>query len=369
MNSSTTAGADGTAHPTDTAHRAPAPDPTGATLRKAARENFPVAPAFLPPAWRHGLMALYGYARLVDDIGDGDLAPGGSDAALLLGTDPRAARERGEEVPVDPMPPAERLVLLDALEADLDRGLAGRSPRHPLLAALGPVAREHRLPEDSLRALIEANRLDQRVHRYADRAQLLGYCALSADPVGRLVLAVTGTTTPERVRRSDAVCTALQIIEHLQDVAEDRARGRIYLPAEDMRRFRVDPDDLLAPTANASLRALIAVEAEWARGLLAEGVPLVRDTGGRLRLLLAGFVGGGRAALRGLSAARWDVLAGARRAGRRDLASSCLAVLRAASRPPEGPPGAAGGPSDPSGPGPSPDPAPSSPSRNASTTP
>ncbi|MQS10310.1 squalene/phytoene synthase family protein, partial [Streptomyces alkaliphilus] len=237
------------------------------------------------------------------------------------------------------MLPAERLVLLDALEADLDRALAGRTPRHPLLAELGPVAREHRLPEESLRALIEANRLDQRVHRYADRAQLLGYCELSADPVGRLVLAVTGTTTPERVRWSDAVCTALQIIEHLQDVAEDRERGRIYLPAEDMRRFRVGPEDLVAPTAGASLRALIAAEAEWARGLLAEGVHLVRDTDGRLRLLLAGFVGGGWAALRALSAARWDVLAGAPRARRRDLAASCLAVLRAAARPPGHPPG------------------------------
>ncbi|MBB0229675.1 squalene synthase HpnC, partial [Streptomyces calidiresistens] len=347
MNSSTTAGTNGTAHPTDTAHRAPAPDPTGATLRKAARENFPVAPGFLPPAWRHGLMALYGYARLVDDIGDGDLAPGGTDAALLLGTDPGGAREPGDgrnDASGGAMPPAERLVLLDALEADLDRALAGRAPRHPLLAELGPVAREHRLPEESLRALIEANRLDQRVHRYADRAQLLRYCELSADPVGRLVLAVTGTTTPERVRWSDAVCTALQIIEHLQDVAEDRARGRIYLPAEDMRRFRVDPDDLLAPTAGPSLRALIAAEAEWARGLLAEGVHLVRDTDGRLRLLLAGFVGGGWAALRALSAARWDVLAGAPRASGPRVLTSCAAVLRAASRPPGGPPGGPAGP-------------------------
>ncbi|SFC46421.1 squalene synthase HpnC [Streptomyces aidingensis] len=294
-------------------------DAVRATLAKAARENFPVAPGFLPRAWRQDLIAVYGCARLIDDIGDGDLAPGGADAGLLGVPEP----DRGD-----------RLALLDAAEADLDRafaaarGAAAEGPRHPLPAALVPAVRRSALSPEPFRALIEANRQDQRVHRYRDFAQLLGYCELSANPVGRLVLAVTGTTTPERVRRSDAVCTALQIIEHLQDTAQDLARGRIYLPADDMERFRVGEADLAAPTAGASVRALVAVQADRARRLLDEGAPLVGSVHGRLRLLLAGFVGGGRAALRAIHKARFDVLAQAPTAGRTGLLTATAATLR-----------------------------------------
>ncbi|MEV7544235.1 squalene synthase HpnC [Streptomyces sp. NPDC089915] len=299
---------------------APAPGAAaGATLAKASSENFPVAPAFLPRAWRQGLMAVYGFARLVDDIGDGDLAPGGRDA-VLLGLDPAAADDR----------PA----MLDALEADLLRVFGGTDgpPRHPLLLALQPVAREHRLSPAHFLGLIEANRRDQRVARYATYGELLAYCELSANTVGRLVLELTGTGTPERIRRSDAVCTALQIAEHLQDVAEDLGRDRIYLPAEDMRRFHVTEADLGARSAGASVRALIAFEAERAQGLLDEGLPLVGSVHGRLRLLLAGFVGGGRAALRAVSAAGFDVLPGPPKPTRGLLLREVAAVLRTAPR-------------------------------------
>ncbi|MFE6775545.1 squalene synthase HpnC [Streptomyces sp. NPDC057702] len=263
-------------------------------LDKAAHENFPVAPFFLPRAWRADLMAVYGYARLVDDIGDGDLAPGGGDA-LLLGLD----RSRADDT----------TALLDALEEDLRRVFAAHAepPRHPLLRALVPTVRRCGLGPTPFQGLIEANRQDQRVRRYASYQDLLDYCELSANPVGRLVLAITGTATPERVRRSDAICTALQIIEHLQDVVEDLGRDRIYLPAEDMRRFGVSEADLRAPTAGASVRALIAFEAERARDLLRAGSPLVGSVHGRLRVLLAGFVGGGRAALKAIEDAGHDV--------------------------------------------------------------
>lgn len=207
-----------------------------ATLGKAADENFPVAPFFLPRAWRDDLMAVYGYARLVDDIGDGDLAPGGADARHL-GLDP----EQGDD----------RLAMLDAFETDLHRVFAttGQEPRHPLLRALRPTVRRRALTPEPFLGLIEANRQDQKVRRYATYGELAAYCELSANPVGRLVLALTGTTSPERVRLSDAVCTALQIVEHLQDVAEDLGRDRIYLPAEDMDRFRVTEADLARPSA------------------------------------------------------------------------------------------------------------------------
>ncbi|MDO0938254.1 squalene synthase HpnC [Streptomyces sp. DG2A-72] len=262
---------------------APTGDPERGTLDKAADENFPVAPFFLPRAWRADLVAVYGFARLVDDIGDGDLAPGGVDARLL-GVSPAQAEDR--------------LLMLDAFEADLHR-VFDSTPRHPLLQRLQPTVRRRALSPDPFLGLIAANRQDQLVSRYETYDDLVAYCELSANPVGRLVLAVTGTETPERVRRSDAICTALQIVEHLQDVAEDFGRDRIYLPAADMKRFHVQEADLAAKTAGASVRALVAYEAQRARDLLNEGAPLVGSVHGRLKLLLAGFVAGeGRQSMR-----------------------------------------------------------------------
>ncbi|MEU3973939.1 squalene synthase HpnC [Streptomyces bacillaris] len=290
-----------------------------ATLGKAADENFPVAPFFLPRAWRDDLMAVYGFARLVDDIGDGDLAPGGADARHL-GLEPGQSDDR--------------LAMLDALEADLHRVFAttGQEPHHPLMTALRPTVRRRALTPEPFIGLIEANRQDQKVRRYATYEELAAYCELSANTVGRLVLALTGTTSPERVRRSDAVCTALQIVEHLQDVAEDLARDRIYLPAEDMDRFRVTEADLARPTAGASVRALIAYEVERASELLNEGTPLVGSVNGRLKLLLAGFVGGGRSALTAISAAGFDVLPGPPKPTKPSMLREVAVVLRRARR-------------------------------------
>ncbi|MFP3986733.1 squalene synthase HpnC [Streptomyces sp. E11-3] len=285
-----------------------------ATLDKAADENFPVAPFFLPRAWRSDLIAVYGFARLVDDIGDGDLAPGGADARVL-GVSSEVARGAAHSTAAESG--ADRLAMLDAFETDLHRVFHGpEEPRHPLLRALRPTVRRCRLTPEPFLALIEANRQDQLVTRYETYDDLLAYCELSANPVGRLVLAITGTESPERVRRSDAICTALQIVEHLQDVSEDLARDRIYLPAEDMKRFSVTETDLAARTAGAPVRALVAYETERAWRLLNEGTPLVGSVHGRLRLLLGGFVGGGRAALRAIEAAGHDVLPGPPRPGK-----------------------------------------------------
>nr|WP_310719888.1 squalene synthase HpnC [Streptomyces lydicus] len=284
-------------------------------LDQAAHENFPVAPFFLPRAWRADLMAVYGFARLVDDIGDGDLAPGGGDA-VLLGLD-RAQYD-------------DRPALLDALEADLRRVFSDRAPgpKHPLMRRLGPTVRRCELTPEPFLGLIEANRQDQRISRYATYDDLAAYCELSANPVGRLVLGITGTSSPERIRRSDAVCTALQIVEHIQDVAEDLGRDRVYLPAEDLKRFGVTEADLAAPSGGASVRALIAFEAERARELLSEGTPLVGSVHGRLKLLLAGFVAGGRAALQAVAAAEHDVLPGPPKPTKLSLLREVAATLR-----------------------------------------
>ncbi|MGW5777911.1 squalene synthase HpnC [Streptomyces sp. NPDC003863] len=287
-----------------------------ATLGKAAEENFPVAPFFLPRAWRDDLMAVYGFARLVDDIGDGDLAPGGADARHL-GLGPEAEDDR--------------VAFLDALEADLHR-VFDATPQHPLLRGLQPTVRRRGLTPGPFLGLIAANRQDQLVRRYETYDDLLAYCELSANPVGRLVLAISGTDTPERIRRSDEICTALQIVEHLQDVAEDLARDRIYLPAEDLKRFHVTERDLAAPTAGASVRALIAFEAERARELLHAGAPLVASVHGRLRVLLAGFTAGGLAALDAITDARYDVLSGPPKATKPSLMRQAGAVLLRARR-------------------------------------
>ncbi|WP_084713587.1 squalene synthase HpnC [Streptacidiphilus rugosus] len=304
---------------------------SGAVLDKAARENFPVAPFFLPPAMRQGLMTVYGFARLVDDAGDGDL-PDPRGTAELLGVEHPDA-EPGTEADT-----AFRLALLDALDADVDAafeavlGTPGATPpRHPLIAALVPVIDRHGLTVEPFRGLIEANRVDQRVARYETFDDLMAYCELSANPVGRLVLQLAGLATPERLRWSDAVCSGLQVVEHLQDVAEDRARGRVYLPARDMKRFGVTERDLDADRAGTALRGLVMFEAERTRALLDEGAPLLASVSGRLRLLLSGFAAGGYAALGAVEAAGYDVLATSPKAGKgrllREVAGALLPAL------------------------------------------
>lgn len=276
--------------------------PTGVTaaetvLAKAARENFPVALRVLSPAVRRRLGAIYGFARLVDDAGD-----------LYEG---------------------DRLGLLDRIEADLDRAYAGRA-EHQLLRRLSAVIRELALPRGPFARLIEANRQDQRVARYGTWQELADYCELSANPVGELVLHVFGFATPERIRWSDAVCTGLQLAEHWQDVGEDHGRGRVYLPAEDLERFGVGEDDLARRDPSEAFRALMAFEVDRARGLLAEGVPLVASLRGQARLAVAAYVGGGRAALDAVEGSRFDVLRRSPAAGARARAAATLGVLREA---------------------------------------
>jgi squalene synthase HpnC len=252
-----------------------------AVLAKAGSENFPVAAWFLPAALRADLMAIYGFARFVDDIGD----------------------EHGLE-------PEARLSLLDLVDAEVAAAGSGNTPSLPAVSALQAGIATGRFDEESLRKLIEANRVDQRANRYETFDDLLAYCTLSADPVGRLVLGALGIATAERIVLSDLVCTALQIIEHCQDVAEDLGRDRIYLPQEDLRRFGVTEDDLRAPHATPAVKTLLAFEVSRADELLNRGAALVKRVPGRGRLAIAGFIAGGRAAMHAIATADFDVLAG-----------------------------------------------------------
>ena len=205
--------------------------------------------------------------------------------------------------------------LLDELESDLER-VWGGAPRNPLIARLPPTVSACDLQIEPFRKLIEANRRDQSVDRYDTYGDLLGYCELSANPIGELVLGIFGVATPERRALSDKVCSALQLTEHWQDVGEDYARGRIYLPLEDMRRFGVPEADLGASAASPALRSLIEFEVRRARELLDEGAPLVRTLSGRPKLAVAAFVAGGRSALQAIDRAGYEVLGSPPRAGR-----------------------------------------------------
>src|SRR5215218_6447464 len=231
-----------------------------AVLRKARREYFPVASRLLPPGLRRHLLAVYGYARLVDDVGDE--LEGDSSAEL------------------------------DEIERDLDRLYAGDGPRHPVLRPLARTIREFDVPREPFEKLLEANRQDQRVGSYPTYADLLAYCELSANPVGHLVLHVLRAATPERLELSDDVCTALQLVEHWQDVGEDFRRGRIYLPFEDRQLYGVTDEDLAEPTTLTNVRTLVYFETRRTRRLLEDGAPLVHMLSGWGRLAVAGYVGG-----------------------------------------------------------------------------
>lgn len=278
----------------------PAGPETTEVMAQARRENFTVASLVLPRRMRSHLLAVYGFARLVDDAGD--------------------------------QAPGNRLALLDAIEADLERVWGGR-PQNPLIARLQPAVVACNLEIDPFRRLIEANRRDQVVQRYGRFEDLLGYCALSANPVGELVLRIFGLATEERLRLSDKVCSALQLTEHWQDVAEDYAAGRIYLPAEDLARFGVAEADLGLHTAGAELRELMAFEVRRARALLDEGAPLARTLPMRPAFAVAGFVAGGRSALRAIECENYDVLGARPRASLpRRAAEMAMTLIRGDTR-------------------------------------
>jgi squalene synthase HpnC len=265
-----------------------------AVLARAAHENFPVASRALPRELRGHLLALYGFARLVDDIGD--------------------------EVAGD------RAALLGWVEQELDR-VYGGTPEHPLLRRLAVTVRACGLPRDPFERLIAANRQDQEVAGYDDFDALLAYCRLSAAPVGELVLHVFGVATPDRIEQSDSVCAGLQLIEHLQDVGEDRRAGRIYLPRADLRACGCPDEDLDAASASTALRGVIVLEAGRASELLAAGLPLIRSLPPRPAFAVAGFIAGGRAALDAIARARHDVLGTRARPTRLGVSRALARVL------------------------------------------
>jgi squalene synthase HpnC len=273
-----------------------------ATVAKAASENFPVALRLLPRRHRLALMAVYGFARTVDDIGD--LAPPGQRLDMLAGLEDDVRRLYGADDAVRPGPPA-----------------------HAAVRALAATVADCQIPMQPFLDLIEANRQDQVVTRYEGFDDLLGYCRLSANPVGRIVLYVFDRFDTRRAELSDAICTGLQLTEHWQDVAEDMRAGRIYLPADDMRSYGCAEQDLTQPHATPALRRLLAFEVDRAGAMIDSGAPLIRTLGGAARVAVAGYVAGGRAALAAISAADFDVLAATPRPTKARLAAELVAAV------------------------------------------
>jgi squalene synthase HpnC len=261
---------------------------------RARHENFPVATRLLPREERTNLMAIYAFARMTDDIGD--------EAS------------------------GDRLALLDWLDDELDLAFRGEAI-HPVFQRLTPTITSLDLDPEPFRALIEANRVDQRVTRYRSFDDLVGYCMLSAAPVGHLVLSVFHASTPERVALSDKICIALQVVEHLQDVGEDARAGRIYLPLDDLERFGCNESDLLAPSAIRPLREVVAFESERAHTLVIEGSPLAATLPWRPRIAVEGFVAGGLSVVDALRGADFDVLATHCRPSKRSLATHVATAL------------------------------------------
>jgi squalene synthase HpnC len=255
---------------------------------RAKTENFPVASLLFPRALRPHLRAVYGFARLVDILGD---------------------EAEGD-----------RLALLDELEREVEACYTDE-PSWPVLRVLQPTIREFDLPREPFLRLIECNRIDQRKGEYETWDEVLRSGDHSADPVGRLVLGLLRLSgEAELVAASDDVCTGLQLVNFLQDVPRDLALGRVYLPAEDRRRFEVTVLD----RPNAPLRDLLRFEAERARGLLGGGRLLRERIGGRLGRGVGLFARGGLAALDALEEAGWDVFTQRPRPSRLRLAREAL---------------------------------------------
>jgi squalene synthase HpnC len=260
-----------------------------AVARRARTENFPVASLLFPRRLRPHLRAVYGFARLVDILGD--------------------------EVEGD------RLAALDELEREVDACYGGE-PSWPVLRVLQPTIQEFSLPREPFLRLIEANRMDQRIAEYATWDDLREYCRHSADPVGRLVLGLLRLDgEAELVAASDDVCTGLQLVNFLQDVPRDLALGRIYMPREERERFSVAELDRPTP----ELTRLLEFEAERARALLFRGQVLQSRIGGRVGRGVGLFARGGLAALDALEAARWDIFTQRPRPSRARLALAAFA--------------------------------------------
>lgn len=244
-------------------------------------ENFPVASLLMPARLRPAVGALYAFARSADDFADeGDL------------------------------PAQERLRLLGSYQVELDRIERSEPTSHPIFLRLRPHIAAHRLPLPLFRDLLDAFIQDVTKDRYANFDELMDYCRRSANPVGRLMLHLFDSATPDNLRRSDAICSALQLINHWQDIGIDIDKGkngRIYLPQDEMAHFGVNDRILQTRTASTDFRRLLEFQVDRARNLMLSGATLGRDLPGRIGMEIRAIVAGGLRILDKIESVGYDV--------------------------------------------------------------
>jgi squalene synthase HpnC len=244
-------------------------------------ENFPVASWLLPRHHRHAIEIIYAFARSADDFAD-------------------------EGTLTNP----ERLALLDDYQRELDLIAANVASSNPLFVQLAGIIREHELPIQLFRDLLDAFIQDVTKTRYADFAELMDYCRRSANPIGRLLLHLYGLTVPQNLAWSDSICSALQLVNHWQDVAIDwgkNAGGRVYLPLDDLARFGLSEHDIATQCCSESWKRMMTFQCERARGMMESGRPLGRTLPGRMGVELRLIIAGGLAILDKIDTAHGDI--------------------------------------------------------------
>lgn len=252
-------------------------------------ENFPVASWLLPPGLRTPIEAIYAFARNADDFAD-----------------------EGDR------PDAERLALLDGYSRGLERIAAGERPDDPVFSRLHDAIRAHDLPIDLFHRLLDAFRQDVTKKRYLTFDELMDYCRRSADPVGRLLLALFRKDDPANLRDSDAICSSLQLINHWQDVAIDWQKGRVYLPQDELARFGIAESQIAEGRWDAAWAAMMDFQIDRARAMMASGSPLVHELPGRIGFELRLIVASGFRVLDKLQRVRGDVFRRRPVIGKRD---------------------------------------------------
>ncbi|HEV2698078.1 MAG TPA: squalene synthase HpnC [Terriglobales bacterium] len=246
-------------------------------LARTHYENFSVATWFLPKRLRQHFFNVYAYCRISDDLGD----------------------ETGD--------PATSLELLDQWESELN-ACYGASPRHPVFVALAGTVREFDIPKHEFADLLTAFRQDQTVTRYETFDDLLGYCRYSANPVGHLVLYLSGCRDAERQQLSDFTCTALQLANFWQDVTLDYEKCRIYLPLEDLRKYKVAEADIANRNNSPQFREMMRFEVSRAREWFKRGLPLVDEVSRELAIDIELFTRGGQEILNAIERQDYAVL-------------------------------------------------------------
>lgn len=241
-------------------------------------ENFPVASLLLPRHFRHPVAQIYRFAREADDLAD--------------------EGEVTDDI---------RIKRLEAFGAELERIESGLPPEVPWFATLAEVIRDYHLPLDAFRDLLSAFTQDVTKKRYANFDEVLDYCRRSANPVGRLLLHLYGAVTPQNLADANAICSSLQLINFLQDIAVDYVKGRIYMPHDELARFQISESQIADGDVKGNWIAFMDFQIDRARALLMSGAPLGGRLEGRVGLELRMIVQGGNRILEKIRNSRGDV--------------------------------------------------------------